>query len=132
MPISSTWWGGNNYSTEEQVVGTWIDGKPIYQKIVSGITTSTAGTQDISLNVSIQQVIDFRLLLNYSSGATHILNGLNISTSSLTSGSISEGIKMQVHNNTHTYPNIIRLSLKGSTYLNIPFYAFVQYTKTTD
>lgn len=24
--------GGCNYSTEEQVVGTWIDGKPIYQK----------------------------------------------------------------------------------------------------
>lgn len=25
---------GGNYSTSEQVVGTWIDGKPIYQKTV--------------------------------------------------------------------------------------------------
>lgn len=24
----------NNYSTEEQVIGTWIDGKPLYQKTV--------------------------------------------------------------------------------------------------
>lgn len=24
----------NNYSTEEQVVGTWIDGKPLYQKTI--------------------------------------------------------------------------------------------------
>ena len=25
----------NNYSTDEQVVGTWIDGKPLYQKTIS-------------------------------------------------------------------------------------------------
>ena len=25
---------GNNYSTDEQVVGTWIDGKPLYRKVV--------------------------------------------------------------------------------------------------
>ena len=25
---------GNNYSTDEQVVGTWINGKPIYRKVV--------------------------------------------------------------------------------------------------
>ena len=27
---------GNNYSTEERVVGTWIDGKPVYQKTIIG------------------------------------------------------------------------------------------------
>ena len=26
--------GSTNYSTEEQVVGTWIDGKPVYQKTI--------------------------------------------------------------------------------------------------
>jgi hypothetical protein len=33
-----------NYSTEEQVVGTWIDGKPLYQKtfeITNTISTTT-------------------------------------------------------------------------------------------
>lgn len=25
----------NNYSTEEQIVGTWVDGKPIYRKVLS-------------------------------------------------------------------------------------------------
>lgn len=29
------WWGNNDYSLEEKVVGTWIDGKPIYQKTVN-------------------------------------------------------------------------------------------------
>lgn len=26
------------YSTEEQVIGTWIDGKPIYRKIFTGVS----------------------------------------------------------------------------------------------
>lgn len=30
----------NNYSTEEQVVGKWIDGKPIYRKVVEGTLPS--------------------------------------------------------------------------------------------
>ena len=30
------------YSTEEQVIGTWIDGKPIYRKVMS-LQSSTAG-----------------------------------------------------------------------------------------
>ena len=27
----------DNYSTDERVVGTWIDGKPIYQKTITGL-----------------------------------------------------------------------------------------------
>ena len=32
--------GGSShtYSTTEQVIGTWIDGKPLYEKIITGIT----------------------------------------------------------------------------------------------
>ena len=26
--------GGHNYSTTEQVVGTWINGKPLYEKTI--------------------------------------------------------------------------------------------------
>ena len=38
---------GNNYSTEEQVIGTWIDGKPLYQKTIQipvSIFSSTSGS----------------------------------------------------------------------------------------
>lgn len=31
----------NTYSTEEQVVGTWIDGKPIYRKVITNDITVT-------------------------------------------------------------------------------------------
>ena len=30
----------NNYSTEEQVIGTWIDSKPIYRKLFTGSTAT--------------------------------------------------------------------------------------------
>lgn len=32
----------NTYSTTEQKIGTWIDGKPIYRQVISFTTTSTA------------------------------------------------------------------------------------------
>ena len=38
---------GDNYSTNEQVVGTWIDGKPIYRK-VSTIPNFNTGTYQAS------------------------------------------------------------------------------------
>lgn len=31
----------NIYSTEEQKIGTWIDGKPLYRKVITGSTTNT-------------------------------------------------------------------------------------------
>ena len=53
---------GSNYSTDEQIVGTWIDGKPIYQRTFSAITlikNTTNLTQigsDLSANINL--VID--------------------------------------------------------------------------
>lgn len=38
----------NQYSTEEQLVGTWIDGKPLYQKTVEFTTPSKSSTQEYS------------------------------------------------------------------------------------
>ena len=40
----------HTYSTDEQVIGTWIDGKPIYRKtIVMSNVTETTKTYDLSL-----------------------------------------------------------------------------------
>jgi len=54
--------GGHHYSTTEQVIGTWIDGKPVYEKtiyctIASGSETNTPhGISDISQIISIDAV----------------------------------------------------------------------------
>ncbi len=34
----------NNYSTNEQVIGTWIDGKPLYRKVITSPIGLTSGT----------------------------------------------------------------------------------------
>lgn len=44
--------GNNPYSTDEQVVGTWIDGRPIYRKVFT-VTNYTAGV-DIAVNHEIE------------------------------------------------------------------------------
>ena len=33
------------YSTEEQVIGRWIDGKQIYRKVISYVPTQTIGEE---------------------------------------------------------------------------------------
>lgn len=44
--------GFDNYSTTEQRIGTWIDGKPLY-RIVKQITTRTISTDNQGANESI-------------------------------------------------------------------------------
>lgn len=39
--------GGEVYSTEETRIGTWIDGKPLYSRVVVGTTPSTSGEHEI-------------------------------------------------------------------------------------
>ena len=49
--------GGENYSTEEQKIGTWIDGKPVYRKVFSYTTTSNNQMLDFTVN-NIDTVVD--------------------------------------------------------------------------
>lgn len=42
----------NKYSTEETIIGTWIDGKPIYRKVYFINSLPNATTNDISHNLS--------------------------------------------------------------------------------
>lgn len=60
----------NNYSTEETVVGTWIDGKPIYRKVtqVSIATNSTAWrSTGVEIPQNIKKTIRRELILDFSS-----------------------------------------------------------------
>lgn len=42
----------NVYSTEETVCGKWIDGKPIYRKVIPGKLAEESGTSFVFANVS--------------------------------------------------------------------------------
>lgn len=42
----------NNFSTDEKVIGTWIDGKPLYQKTVSCGALPNASSKEVSHNIT--------------------------------------------------------------------------------
>ena len=42
----------NVYSTEETACGTWIDGKPIYRKVITGKLTKDSGNGIVFANIS--------------------------------------------------------------------------------
>jgi len=51
--ISSTGGGsaGEVYSTEEQVIGTWIDGRPLYRKVIEFLCPGTVGAEAIETGI---------------------------------------------------------------------------------
>lgn len=108
------------YSTTEQKIGTWIDGKPLYRKIITG--TTTAGTNfDISKN-SISANIDKFV---YFGGVT-IQPGNNISPIPYFS---SETDRTAIYYANSI--NAIRIR-PGSEYGYGNITVIVEYTKTTD
>lgn len=102
-----------NYSTEEQVIGTWINGKPIYQRTIN----INANAQEANTWANYDTTIDFEIdeLIDY------------IEKAGLTS--ISKCGQLAVTNNNG--------KLRIAIYHTTGYYAAVksvtiQYTKTTD
>lgn len=87
--------GLETYSTSETRIGTWIDGRPIYRKVITDTTSRTAGNYNIAHGISnLSDVIHIETLcwqnsttmfnatstspLSGSERATSYLNGSNI------------------------------------------------------
>ena len=106
----------NSYSTEEvKTGGTWIDGKPIYRKVISNVIT--ASTQDIAHNI---ENID-----NYVNLTSYMVN--------------AENTQMFPSFNTGSYYFTVFASSKTllvlqcvSGYVGNSYRVVLEYTKTTD
>lgn len=115
-----TTYGGlaHHYSENEQVVGTWIDGKPLYEKTIyiASVTSGSSYQHNIS-NVKDISIYEIRAKRNtgwYSSG--HIFqDGINNITESFTIIPSSTVLYAYLFGNTIT-----------------DCYVTVRYTKTTD
>lgn len=111
--------GLHNYSTEEKVVGKWIDGKPLYEKTVyfgSGTLSNRASVSFENMNIdkimvisgTFEDTIDGQLSIPvYLDGTLHVgfycnRSGILLTFSGAFNGRISNA------------------------------YAIIQYTKTTD
>lgn len=58
----------NIYSTEEQVIGTWIDGKPIYRKIFTGTSNTQTNATIHNYAENVDTVVHAYGQLENSSG----------------------------------------------------------------
>lgn len=109
----------STYSTTEQVVGTWIDGKPIYRKTIAYTGTAlSSGTTSIQHNISNigahRQIVGSEFWYN-----NNMWNGVITASSYCTVNA--------VHNNS------IDVSVSNDfAGLFSPLYITLEYTKTTD
>ena len=115
--------GGISYSTEERVVGTWIDGKPLYQYTFN-ITPNSSGVTYINYtNYGLTNIKEIVYVNAFNHGGQY-----NIGTIANGYVNTDGGYGVCVQDITTT-----GLSYKvGSQLLNGKFYITIRYTKTTD
>lgn len=117
---SGTWNGqgglAHHYSTNETVTGTWIDGKPLYQKTFVQQLSGTTGTIDISaLNVSEA----------FIAGGFYDIGVTNLELNEW----VTQNDNTYAHVNKGLSPQVIDMKC---TWANAKATIILQYTKTTD
>lgn len=107
------------YSTTEKRIGTWIDGKPLYRKVLTG--TSTSGQYGISVSsLSIDTPVKIDVSIKNTTGGDWVC-GSYVQTS----GSDSLNIYMTGNRSTVYFR-------AGSGYAYGAYRLMIEYTKTTD
>lgn len=100
---------GVNYSTDEQIIGTWIDGKPLYRRVVPLVVNLTYNTW---VQVSGLDSLNMDICVNAT-----IMNSNKNTTSAITI-------------DTNASPNeVLYMRSTGSFTTS---YFILEYTKTTD
>lgn len=113
----------NIYSTEETIVGTWIDGKPIYRKVIDfgalpNNTTKTYDTGDLKIDTFTEPI----------RGTTESATGFCSGVPFVHIGNNSYGVSINYNKNT----NKISVQTGYDRSVQIKTYVILEYTKTTD
>lgn len=112
---------GEIYSTEEVVIGRWIDGKPIYRMTIVDVLPTTRDTIDARTDVPWKNKNMDNLVNMY--GSIYGLSSYPI-------------IRTHLFDNTYMRlwltPTSMNIVINDPTCLGRPFYLTVEYTKTTD
>lgn len=110
------------YSTKETVIGTWIDGKPIYRKVYEISSLPNKGRMYVACNIpNVQHVITMRGVMESSTEWDSM-------PSAYTNGTLIDSLVIERSGNTLTNIRIL------NNFDRSGFSAFVllEYTKTTD
>lgn len=119
--------GGNEnvYSTEEIRIGTWIDGKPLYRKVIYA-TTPGNDTLDGIFSLSkyaIDKVISLSGFVNMKSGSVSFFN---------TSGLVGNTSAIWILRASVNSKNEVSIQTTVSDAQSCPATLILEYTKTTD
>lgn len=108
---------GKVYSTQETLThDTWIDGKPIYRKVLTGTTPNSAASTDWVTLDSIQNV-------DTIIGMNGVINNMYIVPTSISGSEVAIAFVQ----------GDIRLRYQSiNSFKNMPIIVIVEYTKTTD
>lgn len=115
------------YSTDEIVVGRWIDGKPIYRRVLSFTTPNITGeSQSIgSFNAPIGKLIKINFMVDLTNYFGWVPVPQMISGDSF--GNLVTGY-LEYSGNT----NKIMIMVTNGAYRNRPINVIVEYTKSND
>lgn len=103
----------HNYSTSEQVIGTWVDGKPLYERSIS-----IAGVS-VSVNQTVTIYTQANIKMKYFSGY--------LTENDITYVIPEIGVRIR-----QSGDNIQISAQSGASWVISEGYVTIQYTKTTD
>ena len=107
------------YSTNEQVIGTWIDGKPVYQRTWTGTKNNNSDEAVISDLSNVDVLVDSRVTFKGNTGSQIVQYYRDTNDRARI---WLDGGDLKVHMDSgNSYP-----------ILPITWYITLQYTKTTD
>lgn len=126
---------GVNYSTEEQEIGTWIDGKPLYQKTfnITIDTTITAefyrGTVNHGIS-DIKEICDLRVVALNGTFEDELYQGYY--TSGIVTGNTTGSRNVSTGLGAWGNKTVLQILTNDSNFAGKSAYVTLQYTKTTD
>lgn len=110
--------GMHEYSTTEKVVGTWIDGRPCYSKVIEASVSSRS--EDIPHDIThLDTVISIDGCWQLANGRSFPLNFINATNAAYNIGALVYGANIECRFGSG-------FTVDGKVY------AILQYTKTTD
>lgn len=108
------------YSTSERNVGTWIDGKPVYQKTISLGNLPNKTSKTVAHGISnLKKIISYDVMCDYGSSGFQ-----NINSSAVVLGTTDAVTTLVNFTNILINTNVDLSSVTG--------YTTIRYTKTTD
>ena len=120
--------GGEVYSEDEQVIGTWTDGKPLYQKTIHSTLPSSTGTDKFEdIGATIDTIVDIKAQALRDNNYSYAVNGVCVL------GDFSSAVMVNAtNNNASSNKNKVGFVVNKTQFVSRPIVVTVQYTKTTD